>query len=200
MNYKIVTGVSEEVVSLAEIRNWCRIDDDMTDDDAMLQRLIRTARRQAEKFTGQFIGIQSIIVAYDEFPCGSALAIGYPVRSITSLTYVDPDDVTQTMSAADYTLDDFSKPSYLILRSAADWPDYSRAANAVQIALSVGYAPDGDSPPAAWPIEPDIKTAICLAAAEWYENRENAVLGTIVSELPEGVRRILQPHRIELGV
>lgn len=49
-------------------------------------------------------------------------------------------------------------------------------------------------------ITPDIKAAILLLFAHLFENRQENVTGTIVTELKTGVHALLWPHRIELGV
>ena len=41
----------------------------------------------------------------------------------------------------------------------------------------------------------DLEHAVYLLAADWYENREATITGTIIAPLPFGVREILAEHR-----
>lgn len=49
-------------------------------------------------------------------------------------------------------------------------------------------------------VNPAIRAAILLTAGHLYRNREDVITGTIVSEMKEGARVLLWPHRVGLGV
>lgn len=49
-------------------------------------------------------------------------------------------------------------------------------------------------------VNPAIKAAVLLIAGHLYRNREEVITGTIVSEMKEGARALLWPHRVGLGV
>ncbi|MYM31489.1 phage gp6-like head-tail connector protein [Duganella sp. CY15W] len=45
-----------------------------------------------------------------------------------------------------------------------------------------------------------IKAAILLTLGHLYENREDAVVGLVITELPAGARSLLRPYRIGVGL
>lgn len=49
-------------------------------------------------------------------------------------------------------------------------------------------------------VTPAIKAAVLLLTGHLYRNREEVITGTIVSEMKEGARALLWPHRVGLGV
>lgn len=49
-------------------------------------------------------------------------------------------------------------------------------------------------------IEDDIRAAMLLTIRHLYDNRGSVVVGTIASELPLGVKHLLQPYRRGMGV
>lgn len=49
-------------------------------------------------------------------------------------------------------------------------------------------------------VNPAIKDAVLLIAGHLYRNRESVITGTIATEIPEGPRTMLWPHRVGLGV
>lgn len=62
----------------------------------------------------------------------------------------------------------------------------------VRVVYTAGYS---DSPSG---VPSSIRLAILRAAATWYEHREEAVVGTITSELPAEVNSVLAPFKRHL--
>ena len=56
---RVVTEPTEEPIDLADIKNRLRVDGDDTQDDALLQSMITTARRMAEEHLGRAILTQT---------------------------------------------------------------------------------------------------------------------------------------------
>ena len=97
-----VTVAATELVTIAEARQQARSDSD-TDLDTELTRLITVARNHVEKYCGIRIGAQTIVAKCDSFDDLARLPDA-PVTSITSITYVDTDGVTQTLATSVYEL------------------------------------------------------------------------------------------------
>lgn len=49
-------------------------------------------------------------------------------------------------------------------------------------------------------VNPAIRAAVLLTAGHLYRNREDVITGATVSEMKEGARALLWPHRVGLGV
>jgi hypothetical protein len=69
------------------------------------------------------------------------------------------------------------------------WPQVLYVPNAVQIHFTAGYSPDGSLVPGC------IKTAIMQCIANWYENREAAMMGNF-GELPNHCKMLLWTKRV----
>ena len=64
-----------------------------------------------------------------------------------------------------------------------------------------GYPPTEDVPPDyAANVPASIKVAMKLLIGNWYENREAVVVGTTNAMLELGVRALLDPYRLRLGM
>lgn len=68
MALKQLVGPTVEPVSLAEARQFLRIDDDFTDDDALVLMLIASARRSAEQLCRRVLISQQWRLVFDRFP------------------------------------------------------------------------------------------------------------------------------------
>jgi uncharacterized phiE125 gp8 family phage protein len=68
------------------------------------------------------------------------------------------------------------------------WPSVrADTYNAVEIQFTSGYGTASAVPQA-------IRNGMLLLVANWFENREQAIVGTIVSELPWGVEACITPE------
>lgn len=190
-----------EQITLATARLHLRLDTEGSPpshpDDALVTALITAARESAEAYTGAAIVRQNYTLALDEFPSG-AIALGtWPINSITSITYKDGNNVSQTVSASDYMLDNFAKPGQAALQPNKSWPATAAVANAVTVTFNAGYT-TGDSPNP-YPLPRSIEQAMLLTIGHLYENREAVTLDK-KAELPMGAMYLLTPHRIKMGV
>lgn len=114
------------------------------------------------------------------------------VTAIGGLKYSDADDVEQTVDPSLYQRHQDGLSSFLWLRSAFTAPSlYDDRLDPVRITFTAGY---GD---AAGAIPPAIKQAILLMIADFYENREDTVVGVglDVRPLPRGVDALIGPYR-----
>lgn len=113
-----------------------------------------------------------------------------PVQSIVSVKYRDPDGLLQTLGASKYKLhgaaswDPIVSPAY-----GETWPEIASTPCAVIVEFTAGY---GDT---LADVPPPLLQAIRQMVAEFYETREGLAWST-PSELPHGVRTLVQPFRI----
>ena len=142
MNYRIITPVGTEPVSLAEARLQCKIDSDDTSHDAALTSLITAAREHAQHYTGRALAPQTLEVALDAFPNWEAPSIQLPmcpVTSITSIKYTDLAGTEQTLSNTKYALSPYGESRMLAPTYGSYWPTTQDIMNSVRIVQVCGY-------------------------------------------------------------
>lgn len=212
MALKLVTAPNEEPVSLAEIKEFLRIDG--SDEDSLLSSFIKAATRRAEKFTGRVFITQTWDLWLDEFPykkmyMGTGayhdgvieapisisleakrfIEIGKPpLQSVTYLKTFNESDSEETFSSDNYFVDSESEPGRVSLRQSSQWPSrILRSVNGIQIRFVAGYG-------SASAVPEDIKTAIKMIALFLYENR--GCSDDSSNKMPFGASELLQPYQI----
>lgn len=173
---RVITGPTSEPVSIAEVRQHCRID--ATDDDAGIARRILAARTYVEQITGRALMTQTLEMLLEEFPEDDIHLPRSPAASITWVKYTDPAGVVQTMSASDYVLDNSCVPSEVYPAYGKFWPPTLEMPGSVQIRYVAG---EEQAP------EP-IRQAILLLVAAWDENRSGF-------DAVPGVDALLAPYQ-----
>lgn len=183
---RIVTDATWEPVSVADARANSRID--ISDDDALLLRMIRAARERAEAYTGRTIPQKTLRLAMDSFPVKGWWLPGAPVQSVTSVLYKDTNGNDATLSTSLYDVDTYSEPGRIVRAWQAIWPNYRLVANSVRITYVAGYT-------AATAVPEGIKSAILLMAGTLYQNRED--VGDVQRyKMPRAAEDLLEPYRI----
>lgn len=135
MTTKLVSAGTEPVTA-DEIKTLIPLDG--TDHDTRIALLIPALRQQAEQYTGRSFAINTWQVKLDAFPAEIRL-LWPPVVSVTSITYVDSDGATQTLDAANYSVDSHSEPGWVLPAYGLDWPATYDTANAVTVNYTAGY-------------------------------------------------------------
>ena len=138
MTTKLISS-STEPVTAAEVKTLIGIDG--TDFDARIAILIPALRQQAEQITGRSFAVNTWQIKLDSFPDEIRL-LWPPVVSVTSITYVDSAGATQTLDAANYSVDTHLEPGWILPAYGLDWPDTYDTANAVTVNYTTGL---GDS-------------------------------------------------------
>ena len=182
---KATTAATLWPVNVAEVRDHLRIDH--TDEDATLQRLIRTATTHTEDYTERALLTQTWTVYYDSFPNEMELPKP-PLASVTSIAYVDTDGDDQTVSTSTYTVDTSSEPGRVYLAYNQSWPTTRGVEKAVTVTYVAGWT-------AATSVPEPIRHAVLMQIADLYELREPTIIGTIQTALPHAAR-LLDPYVI----
>lgn len=150
MNFKVITAVAAEPVSLAEARLQLKVDADDTSHDTYITNvLIPGAREFAEHYTGLALAPRTLEAAMDEFPaCSDAIVLPMPpVTSITSVKYTDEAGDEQTLDTADYALDAYDNRT-VALTYDSTWPATQCIPNAVRVRFVCGYDGQAEGDPA----------------------------------------------------
>jgi uncharacterized phiE125 gp8 family phage protein len=190
----LITPPAAALYTIDEVREHVRRDDQ--DDDAYLTLLI-------DVVTGRLDGINGVLgralitqtwsESFDGFPVGSVLPLVLaPAISVSAITYYDTNGDAATLDAGSYRVFNAARQSYVKLNSSASWPSTDERDDAVTVQFVAGYGATAASVPA------EIRHAGKLLLAHYYENREEVLVGTIATPLPNGVmtllRRFIRPH------
>lgn len=179
---------ASEPVTLADIKAHCRIE--VSTDDALVAALISAAREYIERRTGMAMVTQTWVMTFDDWPEDEIELPVYPVQSISSITYVDTDGATQTLSGSIYQLDATGDPATVSLAYGQTWPPARDQEASITLTFVAGYTGSGAN------VMPDgLKHAIRMLVGHWYENRETAIVGTTAAEMPMAVEALIAPYR-----
>lgn len=187
---KVTTAPTTEPVTVAELREHGRFDD--ADTDAYVTSLGTAARRWVENRTNRALITQTRTLKIDRFPSGDGQVIELPggvVQSVSSVSYQDTGDATQTWASSNYELDlnTDGGTARLGLADGKDWPDVRDDTLAVTIVYIAGYG-------AAAAVPEDIKLAIKMIAADFYNRREAASVFDYSENM--ATKHLLAPYRV----
>jgi uncharacterized phiE125 gp8 family phage protein len=179
---KLVTPPAADPITVAAFKEHARIDH--ADEDDRIEAYIKAATALVDGPHG--IGVAMVTQTWrltlDGFPCQNfAMPLG-PVRSISSITYVDTAGTTQTLAAEAYTLLTDADPEILSPVYGTTWPACRAVPGAFKITFSAGFGDPADVPA-------DLRQAVYMMAAHWYHDREGR------AEEAPGVCALLDRHR-----
>lgn len=203
MNLKRVSEPLYEPISADDVKLHLRVDSDM--EYGYIQALITVARMHVESVCLRTLMPTTWELQLDAWPDTRMIRLPMPpLRSVTSITYVDRAGTTHAMSVDDYVVDTWSEPGRIALRSAS-WPMAQlREVAGVRIRYLAGYADaltsnsSKEQITAARNAVPALaKHAIKLLVGHLYENREEVVIGQglTMAQTPMGVNYLLASMR-----
>jgi len=190
MQYKIITPVSVEPVTLAEAKLHIRVTVDSSGDtaeDNLIMDLIKTAREYCENFTGRALATQTIEAYLNGFPCANYIELPRPpLQSVTSVKYKNRYNVETTMTVdTDYIVDTDSDVGRIVLPYGLSWPSFTpHPVNPIKIRYVAGY----EEAPAS------IRQSMLLLIGHWYANRE--ATGEATGQIEFAVKALLSQHRM----
>ncbi len=185
----LVTAPADRLITAADLRTHSRIDD--TGEDAYLEQLIDSAVSVAEACTWRRFITQTWDQSFDGF-CDPLVLRYPPLVSITSVTYIDIAGDSQTLATSVYETGQTDGIDEVRLQDDQSWPNTQAHADVVTVRMVVGYGDPSDVPQ-------DIKHAVRLHAASFYENREGAILfGSALSAIPESFYSLLFPYQVQV--
>ena len=183
--YKLVTAPGSEPITLSEAKAYLRVDD--TTEDTLISALITAARRKFENDTLHYLLPQTweLYLNRNEITTEPISINKSDITAISSVKYYDSSNTQQTLSTSDYQTAIQGKPSCIQIITM---PTIYDRLEAMVIRFTLGYANAGAVPE-------DIKLAIKLLLATWYENRQTVVTGTQVNDIPMTYQFIMETYR-----
>lgn len=200
MALSLVTAPATEPLSLAEAKAQLRVDTD--DENDLILTLIGAAREYGETFTHRAFITQTWDLQLDGFPfqvldtnsaTGAIVIPKPPCTSVTSITYVDMQGVTQTWDPTLWTLDNpqgpKARPARIVPAYFQIYPVTRWVPNAATVRFKAGYG-DASTVPFA------IKAAMKLLIGNWWVNREaGQIVRGSADVLPFGVDPLLWAYK-----
>ena len=195
-NVRVLTAPAYEPVTRAEAKRWCRIDDDITTHDAVIDLLIGAMRELAEDITGRALVLRTLELRLDDFPSDPSdvafIELPYPpLQSVQYIQYTDAAGDDQTIEgedlAAGWKVDTGSTPGRIQPASGESWPGSDGSIGNVRIGYTAGYAvvgSPGDETAHQAGIPKRVKQWMEAKISTSNEYREMVITGTIVQELP----------------
>ena len=152
-------------VSLDELKARLRILG--SEEDTLLMGYLSAAVDYCQEYQWAQFCTATFVERFDCFPsCFHPQRS--PLISVTSLTYVDTGQQTQTLTAnTNYTVDSYSKPARIVPAYNYSWPATFGHINNVTLTYTAGYGSPSDVPE-------EIRHAILLKAAQQYGDCEGA--------------------------
>ena len=158
----VVTPAASEPLTLTEAKKQVEVAAAVTLHDNQLTELISEVRDQWERDTDSIMITQTLSVTFNGFYSLMRLPVR-PVTSITSISYYDGANDSQSLSTGVYELD---APNQLVrLQYNQNYPTTASRWDAVTITFVAGYATAGDVPPAA-------KRAMLLQIGKWFNHTD----------------------------
>lgn len=206
----LVTPSTSEPVSLAEVKQHCRIEEAV--DDGLLAGYVLAARALLEQQCNLALSAQTWDLTLDRFPPFTALDqnawgnradtwprsyMSYassvillprgPVQSITSISYTDANGAAQTLPANQYQLDTSRTPARLAPAFGTYWPTSRYQYSSVVVRFVAGYTQ----------LPEPLRQALLLIVGHWYENREAVTASSPApTMLPLAVDALIEPYRL----
>ena len=192
MGLSLVTGPTEEPVSLIEAKQHCRIDS--TDDDGLIAGYIIAARMMAEGDTRRAFITQTwdYTINYGWPLSNGSQRIELPLgklQSITSISYVDTAGATQVLASNQYTVITSETGGLIVPAYNVSWPDVRWQVGNITVRMVVGWL--------AHEFPSDLRQAMMMLISHWYESRESvSAIGQPQSVVPMATESILSSYRI----
>jgi uncharacterized phiE125 gp8 family phage protein len=190
----LVTGPTVEPLTATEAKLYLRVTH--TAEDALITSFIVAARQWVETYTRRALCTQTWDFKYAGFPdrWQPLVVPRAPLQSVTSITYIDDNEATQTLDTSLYAVRTQAGPTAargtieaadsVTMPTLSDAPDLPVIVRAVCGYGNATAVPDG------------IKAGLYLLLGDLYEQRQVTVVGTIAAKTQTTVERLLAPYRL----
>lgn len=184
---ELVTAPVALPISLAEAKSQLRVEHN--DDDTIISRLISVAVSyvDAQGALGACMMTQTWGQWLAQKPGTVTLLLG-PVQTVSAIKYYDTNNALQTDTLSNYNVLGTKMRTLVAPKPGFNWPTAYQRDDAVKIEYACGYGGTADSVPQ------NIRHALMMLVAHFYENREATQDGKLIS-VPFGFDETLGQSR-----
>jgi uncharacterized phiE125 gp8 family phage protein len=183
----LLAGPAEEPVTLAEAKAWEKVDG--ADEDALLATLITAARLHLESVTGRALLTQSWRLVLDAWPAGGEVRLPVaPLSELSEIRAFDEDGDGHTLGLEQFVVVPGDGPVRLLLPNAVAGMPALRQRFGIEIDYVAGFGAAADVPQ-------ELKQALLVLVAHWFEHRDAVVIAGSGAVIPFGFDRLIAPWR-----
>lgn len=172
---------ASQIVELQDAKDHLRVDD-MAGEDFYISGLISAASGAIEEMTGRSVVAQTWEMSLP-YVAGKVYLPKSPVQSVSTISYYDAGNASQTLTVSDYYLFKDQDRAWLEPKPNVVWPTTYSRADAVTITFVAGYST----------VPQELKQAALLLIEHWYEHRGATEGG---AEMPYAVQSLVGLHKI----
>jgi uncharacterized phiE125 gp8 family phage protein len=174
MGHLLVTAPVVELIELEDAITHLRGDDDLIElpEADLIASWILAARLHVESRLSIALVEQTWRLTMDGFPTGPIILPRPPLKSVTSVVYIDSNGDEQALDSADYVVDYESRPGRIGPVQDTNWPVAARQIASVKITYVAGLDQDDDGNA---DLLADLRAAMLLLVGDFYRNREAQV-------------------------
>lgn len=154
----VTVAPTGEPATLDDAKAQCRVDD--TASDGLLTNYIETARHLVEQNTGTKLMDQTVELRCSRWSDLYDLPVA-PIASVTSITYLDLDGISQTLATSVYEAVLTGLSPLIRLQVNQLWPNTLDVSDAITVTVQAGYTD----------VPPTIRHAMLLLISQWYDER-----------------------------
>ncbi len=137
MSAILLESPSSEPLSLAEAKNFLRVEHDA--DDALIGALIAAARGQVEAATRRVLITQVWRLALDRWPASARIVVPVnPLRALLAARVLAADGTPTALDADAFTLNTVAVPGVIVFERA-NVAEPGRALAGIELDVSAGY-------------------------------------------------------------
>ena len=190
MRLELVQAPTEMPVTVDELRVHVWTDYNEPG-DGLKESLIAAATGHFESITGRKLIKQTWRAYLDDFPFRQPVELPFGrVLNVTRVNWLDASGVDHVVTPFTGYIPAIIGENPQLHAVGGTWPSGSFfQIDPVRIEFEAGFGAAADVPR-------EIRQAILLLAAHWYENREAVLVGTTVREVPLAFKALSDPWRL----
>lgn len=170
---KLITAPTIEPITMLETKLHLRIGNDVSDEDSLVDAIIKASREHVEDITRRCLLTQTWDFSIQDWPEANYIKLpGGNLQSVTSVKWKDTDGTETTLTVTtDYLVEaNGEQCGRIVLPYGESWPSGSLyPSNPITIRFIAGWT-------TAALVPYKIKSAIKLICADLYSNRESQIV------------------------